>query len=60
MTWSIDTDDFSGLCGGPRYPLLRTLNHALHLRERGILGTAAHAQSSYVPVLIALAAFLIR
>ena len=32
MTWSIDTDDFEGICNGPKFPLLRTLNHALHNR----------------------------
>lgn len=36
MTWSIDTDDFRGTCGGPPYPLLRTINHALYQREQGI------------------------
>jgi len=36
MTWSIDTDDFEGICNGPKFPLLRTLNHALHNREHGI------------------------
>lgn len=35
MTWSIDTDDFEGICNGPKFPLLRTLNHALHNREQG-------------------------
>ena len=23
MTWSIDTDDFLGMCNGPKFPLLR-------------------------------------
>ena len=23
MTWSIDTDDFLGVCNGPKFPLLR-------------------------------------
>merc|ERR1712200_17581 len=31
MPWSIDTDDFNGDCGGPRFPLLRTINNALHM-----------------------------
>jgi len=36
MTWSIDTDDFLGMCNGPKFPLLRTINHALYRREQGI------------------------
>jgi len=40
MTWSIDTDDFEGICNGPKFPLLRTLNHALHNREQGIYSAA--------------------
>jgi chitinase len=36
MTWSIDTDDFAGKCGGPTYPLLRTINHALYEMENGL------------------------
>ena len=35
MTWSIDTDDFRGKCGGPTYPLLRTINNALYEKENG-------------------------
>lgn len=35
MTWSIDTDDFRGKCGGPPYPLLRTINNALYEQENG-------------------------
>jgi len=55
MTWSIDTDDFNGSCGGPRYPLLRTLNHALHNRQNGYYGgaTAAHAHSAVLLVAVA-------
>lgn len=34
MVWSIDTDDFSGLCHGEDFPLLRSINKAL---GRGIL-----------------------
>lgn len=35
MTWSIDTDDFLGSCGGTKFPLLRTLNNALYKSEQG-------------------------
>ena len=40
MTWSIDTDDFLGMCNGPKFPLLRTINHALYRREQGIYNSA--------------------
>jgi len=36
MTWSIDTDDFLGMCNGPKFPLLRTINHALYSKQAGI------------------------
>ena len=26
MTWSIDTDDFLGMCNGPKFPLLRNIS----------------------------------
>jgi chitinase len=29
MVWSIDMDDFSGRCGGGKYPLLNALNNEL-------------------------------
>ena len=35
MTWSIDTDDFLGMCNGAKFPLLRTISHALHLKQNG-------------------------
>jgi len=38
MTWSIDTDDFRGSCGGSTFPLLRSLNNALYRREQGMPG----------------------
>ncbi|TRY70996.1 hypothetical protein TCAL_02426 [Tigriopus californicus] len=44
MIWSIDTDDFRGNCGGPRFPLLRTINKALYKRSEGL--SAATSVSS--------------
>ena len=35
MIWSIDTDDFGGVCSGAKYPLLQALNRALFKRELG-------------------------
>ena len=45
MTWSIDTDDFRGKCGGPTYPLLRTINNALYQQENGYYSGAQQLQS---------------
>lgn len=52
MTWSIDTDDFLGVCNGPKFPLLRTLNNALHLREAGLSGASSLSHSVSVISLI--------
>ena len=41
MTWSIETDDFLGMCKGPKFPLLRTINHALYRREKGLDSTVS-------------------
>ena len=30
MVWSIDTDDFRGLCNGKKYPLLKTISRELN------------------------------
>ena len=38
MTWSIETDDFLGICSKTQFPLLRTINQALFRRERGMRG----------------------
>ena len=35
MVWSIETDDFGGLCNGVKFPLLRTLNSALSMSTKG-------------------------
>jgi len=35
MVWSIETDDFKGLCNGVKFPLLQTLNNALSLNTKG-------------------------
>eukprot|EP00092_Neocalanus_flemingeri_P004218 GFUD01004538.1.p1 GENE.GFUD01004538.1~~GFUD01004538.1.p1 ORF type:complete len:571 (-),score=105.37 GFUD01004538.1:263-1822(-) len=36
MVWSIETDDFKGLCDGVKFPLLHTLNNALSLKTKGV------------------------
>jgi len=49
MTWSIDTDDFRGDCNGPKFPLLRTINHALHQKQAGLVaGGAGHLLASWL------------
>jgi len=35
MVWSIETDDFNGVCNGEKFPLLRTLNKALSENVKG-------------------------
>ena len=48
MTWSIDTDDFLGMCNGPKFPLLRTINHALSMREQGIYSKAGRGSAGWL------------
>lgn len=33
MVWSIETDDFLGLCHGEKYPMLKMINRVLHGHE---------------------------
>ena len=60
MTWSIDTDDFRGSCGGRRYPLLRTINKALYDRSQGLTAAAptTTAVSASTTVLVSSALLL--
>lgn len=50
MTWSIDTDDFLGMCNGPKFPLLRTINHALYRREQGIYNSADRGAGGWMVI----------
>ena len=64
MTWSIDTDDFLGMCNGPKFPLLRTINHALYRREQGIYnkggrGAGAGGWLAVVAAVMASRAFVL-
>ena len=53
MTWSIDTDDFRGKCGGPTFPLLRTINHALYEQEQGLASASLPKPPTFAIVIIA-------
>lgn len=57
MSWSIDTDDFRGKCGGVTFPLLRTINHALYEQEQGLAAGSKPAASGLL-LSLALAAIL--
>jgi len=57
MTWSIDTDDFMGMCNGAKFPLLRTISHALHIKQDGVVdiiySTATTLNISLASIMIA-------
>merc|ERR1711892_1024837 len=61
MTLSIDTDDFLGMCNGPKFPLLRTINHALYRREQGIYNKAGKEAGGWLAIsLVMVTAFTWR
>merc|ERR1719233_526879 len=51
MIWSLETDDFLGICNNnnTRYPLLRTINHALFRREKGMQGVYTTTTTTTTP-----------
>lgn len=61
MTWSIDTDDFRGSCGGPRFPLLRAINNVLYQNANGLAASAISMRSTFFGLMISTTlAFLLR
>ena len=58
MAWSIETDDFKGLCGGATFPLLRSINHALHRQEQGIAAGIVARPGSILAILVVTLAIL--
>ena len=60
MTWSIDTDDFRGKCGGVTYPLLRTINHALYEQEQGIAAAPDVSRPASVFTILAITLAILR
>ena len=58
MAWSIETDDFKGLCGGATFPLLRSINHALHRQEQGIAAGIVPRPGSILAILVVSLAIL--